>query len=376
MSDSSGDDGRNDSTGAAPRYYGFEGRALRVREWWHSAQGIFSFLAAVLIYRLPFRIVKPNLGLRLPTIWNACRLEDVPTGPQESLRKLVEEWQDAGFSLGFVYSPSYLGPMRAYVAALLGPEGRIVAVCIHYDLATANIDMTVRASTTSLWSRCADGRILSTLRSRRQFDPVPGHESVFLPKVDLATVLTEHRRRLADESILSLELSELPGAQKELESETLNHLVERGVYRELSEAERIELEEKGPEALVDAKGERQFLCKRCGDFQGSIEDPGNRGVCEGCKEKVLSERLAKRRQKFARVSLILCVCLWFFTLIQLSATRIFHRSVNELGWLPMLGATVLSLIPVLLFAYALGRGLADHWTRSLAKGEKRLNDRL
>lgn len=211
-----------------PDYYRLDVRRLPLRELWHIAPSLFSFIIAIVIHKV-LRIPLPDQpALRRPDALIRFQEADVPPPLRSGFDAVIGEFEGLGFSKQFFYRCPTLGRFQTHAVALRSPDGLLLGIAIAAGPATSPPDAWVRAVS----SRLENGHILSTTTLPPLLDVPPEHKVTRLVGRPLADLVAHQRAWLERHQgqVRSVLPSELEQHLTSLEQREFDFQVARGAF--------------------------------------------------------------------------------------------------------------------------------------------------
>jgi hypothetical protein len=174
------------------------------------------------------------LRLRLPTtllVPAVARVDEVYPASQPSQLTAAVGWPvkaccEKGYTLALWYTLPTIGSITALGAALVGGDGRSVALA----MAAQTRNGAQRELHLALVSRLAGGRMLGTTDGRSLFDPAPEIDALVLQRRPFAELIDAHDNRMrarANELVPAGDVRELI---RRIEQQQVDINVARSVY--------------------------------------------------------------------------------------------------------------------------------------------------
>ena len=222
-------------------YYKFDSSKMSLAETWRisSNPAVFSMQ----LFRRLFGLnPSPRFGYALDRI-QIVEWEQLPEKARASLTPIVTECEQSEMRLVFCYTIAYIGRQEGYAAAMLSRDLTTWGGAVWTK---TQIDGVVRIRTHCQFvSEREDGQVLITSDNPNHLDSPEWAESVHRPHTSVRELFGEHVRRIRAAGlgrIRTLEDQNLRAFIIRFMGRTHKHLIQRGIWVPMSDAEIVALQ--------------------------------------------------------------------------------------------------------------------------------------
>jgi hypothetical protein len=222
---------------AQATFYKIDSRRLTLGECWGLSPNPFAFLLVAVLKLLRVRLFGSWALPRAESL-TLLRPEQVPDAVHEQWRGAIEVCRSHGLDVQFYYTLPTLGSTwKCYEAALLGPDGRTLAVLAL--VRTRRRGSTAEELALACVSRLPGGRLLITTDARRRLHTPPENVIEHMPGYSAFEVLERHRERFAEHErdMAAFEPAKLEAFLVAMSNRALDFHARRGVYVPMTEEE-------------------------------------------------------------------------------------------------------------------------------------------
>jgi hypothetical protein len=221
-----------------------DSRKVRFSEYWRAVPNplLFVIAASLKLFHIPL-----PMGSGFPAAASAYYLpaEQFPDLVRMQFAPIAAEALQLGFELGWTYTLPSLGNITAYGASMPSRDGiMLLHIVFARIMNSQNLEEKISYGAISEFS---DGRILATSSSKQEIDTPPGVEAAYLPKAPMHQIVAEHRERVQNHSMgmpRRLDRYDAETLVKKMNRNMEDFLIERGVWKPMTEAEMAALEKR------------------------------------------------------------------------------------------------------------------------------------
>ncbi|MDR3639645.1 MAG: hypothetical protein P4L84_37945 [Isosphaeraceae bacterium] len=231
--------------GTLTEFYRTDSRRFTYGELWRISPNPLAFVIAAVLKTIRVRLPR-NFAFACPQELTLVAWDDIAPHVIEKWANRLKECDEAGFHRIFCHSLPCHGITREAVSCVLQTDDRLCMASLNY-VRVENMATIKEVSRLTIASRLRDDRRAMTLDYRSYLDPPP--DRILQPVVGKSApeMLRRHRDWIAGigATAVPLEPKDLPRIVLERERESVQRMVERGVYVRTTERELAQVARRG-----------------------------------------------------------------------------------------------------------------------------------